>query len=72
MTSFVGRGSEEARLIVAAVLNGEATAALVRLPKMLRKIPMLSDWGLVLKLTLEFDDRDCMVAIEPDAMCYMN
>jgi hypothetical protein len=37
---------------------------------MLRKIPMLSDGGLVLKLTLVFDDRDCIVAIEPDPMCY--
>ena len=71
MTPFVGRGSEEAR-IVAAALNEEVTAALVRLPKMFRKIPILSDWGLVLKLTVVFDDRDCMVAIEPDGMCYMN
>ena len=65
---FVGRGSEEARWFLAAVLNEEATAALVKLPKMLRKIPMLIDGGLVLKLMLVLDDRDCIVAIEPDAM----
>jgi hypothetical protein len=67
-TPIVGRGSEEARLFFAAALNEEATAALVKLPKMLRRIPMLRDGGLVLKLMLVFDGRDCIVAIEPDAM----
>lgn len=38
---------------------------------MLRKMLMSRDGGLVLKLMLVFDDSDCIVAIEPDAMCYM-
>ena len=69
MSALVGRGSEEARSCSAAGLSEEATAALVRLPKMLRKRPMLRDGDLVLKLTLVFDGRDCIVANEPDAMC---
>lgn len=72
MTPLVGKGSEDARSSFAAALNDEATATLVKLPKMLRKILMLRDGGLVLKLTLVFGDRDCIVAIEPDAMCYTN
>ena len=63
MTAFLGRGarsrSEEGRQFFAL--------ALVRLPKMLREIPMSSDGGLVLKLILVFG-RDCVVEIEPDAI----
>lgn len=72
MTLFVGRGSDEARSFVVAILEKEATAELVKLPKMLRKIPILyRDKGWVLKSLLMLDDDDDnngWIDSEPDAM----
>ena len=66
MASLVGSGSEEARLFLAAAINEEVMAEPVKLPKMLRKIPMLYrvTGSLVFKLVLVLDDSDCMVDVE--------
>ena len=66
MALLVGSGSEEARLFLVAAINEEVMAEPVKLPKMLRKIPMLYrvGEGLVFKLVLVLDDSDCMVDVE--------
>jgi hypothetical protein len=66
VTPFLGRDSEGTRSFSAETIDEEGTATLVGpgLPKMLQKISILSDGGLVLKLRLVFNDEVCIVAIE--------